>query len=122
MKRGPMQLPLDIRFHNTDRSPAVESEIRERAAKLERFGGDIVSIRVSVEGPPRHSHHGGLYAVSVDLRFAGGEVVASRHPAERAEHEDIHLAVRDAFRAARRQLQDRVRKRDGRVKQHAGKR
>jgi hypothetical protein len=57
--------------------------------------------------------------VSVDLRFAGGEVVASRHPAERVEHEDVYLAVRDAFHAARRQLQDRIRKRDGRVKQHA---
>jgi ribosome-associated translation inhibitor RaiA len=113
-----MQLPLDIRFHNTDRSPALETVIRERAEKLERYSGDIVSIRVSVEGPPRHSQHGGLYAVSVDLRFAGGEVVASRHPAARVEHEDIRLAVRDAFRAARRQLQDRVRKRDGRVKTH----
>jgi ribosome-associated translation inhibitor RaiA len=114
-----MQLPLDIQFHNTDRSSAVEAAIREQAAKLERFAGDIVSLRVRVEGPHKHSQHGGLYAVSVDLRFAGGEVVASRHPAGRVEHEDVYVAARDAFHAARRQLQDRVRKRDGRVKKHA---
>ncbi len=73
-----MQLPLDIQFHNTDRSPALETAIRELATKLERFAGDIVSLKV-------------------------------------------HVALRDAFHAARRQLQDRVRRRDGRVKSHAGK-
>jgi ribosome-associated translation inhibitor RaiA len=116
-----MQLPLDIQFHNTDRSPALETAIRELATKLERIARDIVSLRVHVEGPHKHAHHGGLYAVSVDLRFAGGEVLASRHPAGRVEHEDVHVALRDAFHAARRQLQDRVRRRDGRVKSHAGK-
>jgi ribosomal subunit interface protein len=115
-----MQIPLDIQFHNTDRSPAVESAIRERAAKLERFARDIVSCRVTVAGPHKHSRHAGSYAVGVDLRFAGGEVVASRHPDEHIGHDDVYVAVRDAFDAARRQLQDRMRKRDGRVKTHAG--
>lgn len=116
-----MQLPLDIQFHNTDRSPAVEAAIRELATKLERIARDVVSLRVHVEGPHKHAHHGGQYAVSVDLRFVGGEVLASRRPAGRVEHEDVYVALRDAFNAARRQLQDRIRRRDGRVKSHAGK-
>jgi hypothetical protein len=46
-----MQLPLDVRFHNLDRSPAVDAAVREAAAKLEQFADDIVSCRVTVEGP-----------------------------------------------------------------------
>lgn len=115
-----MQLPLEIHFRNLDRSPAIEAVIRERAERLERFAGDIVSCRVTVEGGAhRHHRQGNLFEVRVDLRFAGGEVVASRDPDEHRAHEDVHVAVRDAFKAARRQLQDRMRVRRGDVKPHA---
>jgi len=33
-------------------------------------------------------------------------------------HEDVYVALRDAFKAARRQLQDSIRKKRGKVKQH----
>jgi cold shock CspA family protein len=33
-------------------------------------------------------------------------------------HEDVHVAIRDAFRAAVRQLEDHVRERGGKVKAH----
>jgi ribosomal subunit interface protein len=108
-----MQLPLEVRFHDLDRSPAVEAAVREAAAKLEKFANDIVSCRVTVQGPPKHRQHGNLFAVRIDLRYAGGEVVASREPDAHREHEDVYVAVRDAFKAARRQLQDRVRIRRG---------
>ncbi len=114
-----MQLPLELHFHNLDHSPAVEAAVRNAAAKLERFAGDIVSCRVTVEGGP-HKHHqqGSLFAVRIDVRYAGGEVVASREPTAHQAHEDVYVAVRDAFKAARRQLQDRMRIRRGDVKPH----
>jgi ribosome-associated translation inhibitor RaiA len=108
-----MQLPLDVRFHNLDHSTAVEAAVREAAAKLEKFADDIVSCRVTVEGPHKHHHTGNLFAVRIDLRYAGGEVVASREPSAHHSHADVYIAVRDAFKAARRQLQDRVRIRRG---------
>jgi ribosome-associated translation inhibitor RaiA len=113
-----MELPLDVRFHNLDYSPAVDAAVREAAAKLEKFGNDIVSCRVTVEGPHKHHQHGNLFAVRIDLRYAGGEVVASRDPSAHHAHEDVYVAVRDAFKAARRQLQDRIRIRRGDVKPH----
>jgi ribosomal subunit interface protein len=113
-----MQVPLEIHFHNMDSSPAIEAEIRTRVAKLERFADQIVSCRVTVEAPHKHQHQGNLYSVKVDLRFPGGEVVASRDPSAHHAHEDAYVAVRDAFKAARRQLQDRVRVRRGQVKPH----
>ena len=115
-----MQIPLEIVFHNLDRSPAVEAAVRERAAKLEHFAPNITSCRVTVEAPNKTHQQGSLYSVRVDLRFPGGEAVASRAPAEHHSHEDVYVAVRDAFKAARRQLQDRVRVRRGDVKHHEG--
>lgn len=113
-----MQVPLEIRFHNLDPSPAIEEAVRQRAAKLEQFSADIVSCRVTIEVPHRHRTQGNLFGVTVDLRLPGGEVIASRKPAARHEHEDLYVALRDAFRAARRQVQDHVRVQRGETKSH----
>jgi ribosomal subunit interface protein len=113
---GFMQVPLEIRFDNMPPSPAVETAIRERAAKLERFADRIVSCHVTVKAPHKHHQQGNLFGVTVDLRIPGGEAVASRRPDADHAHEDLYVAIRDAFKAARRQLQDRVRKQRGDVK------
>ena len=113
-----MQVPLEIVFHNVDRSPAVEAAVRERAAKLEQFAENITSCRVTVEAPHKSHQQGNLYTVRVDLHFPGGEAVANRSPAEHHAHEDVYVALRDAFKAARRQLQDRQRILRGDVKPH----
>lgn len=113
-----MQVPLEIRFHNLDRSEAIEQAIRERAEKLEQFADDIVSCRVTVEAPHKHHRHGRLYGVTVDVRLPGGEIVANRGPAAHHAHEDVYVTIRDAFKAVRRQLQDHVRVRRGKVKAH----
>jgi ribosomal subunit interface protein len=114
-----MQVPLEIVFHNVDRSPAVEGAVRERVAKLEQFADNITSCRVTVEAPHKHHQQGNLYTVRVDLHYPGGETVANRAPSAHHAHEDVYVAVRDAFKAARRQLQDRMRVQRGDVKPHA---
>jgi cold shock CspA family protein/ribosome-associated translation inhibitor RaiA len=113
-----MTLPLEIRFHNVDRSSGVENEIRERAAKLEQFADHLLSCVVTVERAHKHHRQGNLFAVRIDLRLAGGRVLATRYPSARQSHEDVRVAIRDAFRAVRRRLRDRVRKLHGDVKHH----
>jgi ribosomal subunit interface protein len=113
-----VQVPLEIQFHNMDRSPAIEEAVRERAAKLEQFANQIVSCRVTIEAPHKHKHQGKLYRVAVDVRVPGGEVTASRDPAQHHAHEDVFVALRDAFKAVRRQLQDYVRVQEGKTKAH----
>jgi ribosomal subunit interface protein len=103
-----------------DPSAAIEDAVRKRAAKLEQFAEGIVSCRVTVEAPHKHHRQGNLYSVTVDLRYPGGEVVASREPSAERSHEDFYVALRDAFKAVRRQIQDRVRTRRGDVKAHSG--
>jgi ribosomal subunit interface protein len=113
-----MRLPLEVTFRNMDPSPAIEARIREKASKLDAFCEDIMGCRVVVEAPHRHRNKGNLYHVRVDVTVPEGELVASRDPAEHQAHEDVYVAIRDAFNATRRQLQDYQRRRRGQLKQH----
>lgn len=115
-----MQIPLEVVFHNMARSEAVEAAIRERASKLEQFADKIVSCRVTVDAPHKHHRQGKLFRVAIDVHIPGAHVVATRDPGENHAHEDAYVAIRDAFDAARRQLQDRLRIERGKVKAHEG--
>ena len=113
-----MQIPLQIRFHKLEPSEAVEAAIRKRAEKLEQFAQDITSCRVTIEAPHKHHHQGNLYHVTIDIRTPAGEVVVSQSPDRHQAYKDAYVAIRDAFKAARRQLQDQERERRGKVKVH----
>jgi len=113
-----MQLPVQISFRGVAHSNAVEESIRERAGRLEQFYGRITSCRVMVETPHAHHHKGKLYHVRIDLTVPGAEMVVGRDPAAHHAHEDIYVAIRDAFDAARRQLEDHVRRARGDIKSH----
>lgn len=115
-----MQVPLEVYFHNVDRSEAVEAEARARAAELERFAPEIISCRVTIEAPHRRSRKGEVYRVAVNVRVPGGEIFAGREKPDNPAHEDVYIAMRDAFDAARRQLQDWVRVARGKVKAREG--
>lgn len=108
-----MKLPLQIRVHNVSISDVVKDDIRQKAAKLDEFSGHIMACRVTVNSPHRHRHQGVRYNVRIDLTLPGDEVVVKRQL-----HEDIYVALRDAFDAARRKLEDYERKRRGVVKLH----
>jgi len=115
-----MQTPLQITFRDMESSAAVEANIREKAAKLEHYYDHIMSCRVMVEAPHGHHHQGRLYQVRIDLGVPDGELVVSHeHHHKDSAHEDVYVAIRDAFDAMKRQLEDYSRKRRGKVKQHA---
>jgi ribosomal subunit interface protein len=118
IKVSDMDIPLQISFRNMDRSETVEAKVRERVAKLETYFNHISSCRVVIEAPERRRRKGKLYHVRVEIGVPGTELVANRHPRNKHAHEDVYVAVRDAFDAARRQLEDYARKLAGRVKTH----
>ena len=106
-----MQQPLRITFREMESSPAIEADIRTKAEALDRFADDIIGCHVVVEAPHRHHHRGRVYHVRIDIKVSGAEIVVSRDPADNHAHEDVYVAIRDAFDAARRQLEDHVRRR-----------
>jgi len=113
-----MQLPLQVTFRHMETSEALLADIEEKAEKLDRFSDQIMACRVVVEAPHQHHHKGNLFHISVDLTVPGGEIVASRTADEHHAHEDVYVAVRDAFNAVKRQLEDHVRKQKHKVKLH----
>jgi ribosome-associated translation inhibitor RaiA len=110
---------LQISFRNMTASPALEEKIRSRAEKLERFHAGITGCRVIVEAPHRHHHRGKVYQVCIDLAVPGSEIVVNRPAEQNHAHEDVLVAVRDAFDAAERRVEDFVQRRQGRVKARA---
>jgi ribosomal subunit interface protein len=113
-----MQLPLQITFRDMEPSDAVETRIRERAAKLDEYYSRIMSCRVVVEAPHRRHHQGKLFHVSIDVTVPDGELVVNREPVLRHAHEDVYVAIRDAFNAAQRRLADYARRQRRDVKTH----
>lgn len=114
-----MQVPLQIAFEGMEPSPEIEKDVRERAEKLERYSDQIISCRVVVEMPHQRHEIGNLYNVKIHVTMPDkGDIVVARNPEKHHAHEEIGVTLRDAFDAARRQLEDWERKHGGRTKRH----
>ncbi|NNG03567.1 MAG: HPF/RaiA family ribosome-associated protein [Inquilinus sp.] len=113
-----MQIPLEVAFRNMDHSDAVETRIGEKLAKLERFFDHITQVRVAVEAPHRHQHTGKLFRVAIEISVPGKKLIVNHAGPKNQAHEDVYVALRDAFAAATRQLEDYVRTLRGHVKVH----
>ena len=109
-----MEIPLQITVQHMPRSEALEARIREKAATLQRFHPRITSCRVVVQSLGKHPQQGRQFQVEVDVRIPGrAQLLANRH-----HDEDVYVALRDAFDAITRQLEDVVREQRGDVKLH----
>ena len=129
-----MQHPPTITFRGVDRSDALESEIRGRIDKLERYYRRITGCHVLIELVQRHHENGNRYHVRIDLTLPGEEIVVAHEASLHATAQDVvveratkadepdperkhaRVAVREAFDNARRQLQDFARRQRGSVK------
>ena len=114
-----MKQPLQITFRDMPHSNALETHIREKAAKLDEFYEHIIGCHVVLEQPHGHHHQGKLFHVTIDMTVPTGELVVNRSPGEHHAHEDAYVAIRDAFKAMRRKLQDFASKQRGDVKRHS---
>jgi cold shock CspA family protein len=85
-------------------SEPLKAMVRNEAEELDKLYGQIIHCRVVVEAHHKHHHKGNLYHVRIDLTVPGRELVVSREPGQHHAHEDVYVAVRDAFNAAGRQL------------------
>src|SRR5437867_11541785 len=95
-----MQIPVDITYREIEPSDALTARIHEWVDKLERVSDRITRCEVLVETPHRHHRNGRQYHIRIRLTVPGGEVVTSRDPGDDNAHEDVYVAVRDAFTAA----------------------
>lgn len=96
-----MELPLTINAHDVILPEPLQAAIREKAAKLDKINGHLIGCRVTVEGPGSHHRNGGPYKVRIEISVPGSELVINQKEAA-----DMTLAIRDAFDAARRRLEE----------------
>ena len=113
-----MQTEPQVSFDDLPVDEAVRDAALEHVAQLERLYDRITGCHVVVAQPHRHHREGRLYSVRVDLVVPGGEIVVNRDQHRDHAHEDVFVALRDAFLAARRRLEDHVRRLRGAEKAH----
>lgn len=118
-----MTLDAKIHFHNMEGSDALRADVERQVTKLGRFHPAITGCEVTVSAPHHHSHKGHVYRVMIKLQVPGDTLVVDHGQADKPEYEDCYVAIHDAFKSARRRLQDskRARRREAR-KQAAAER
>lgn len=104
-----MRTHVDIHFRAMDPSKAVEAAVHKWVARLEQTFDRIEDCSVVIEIPHNHHRQGKTFQVHITLAVPGRTIVVSRDPGADHRHEDLYVAIADAFRAARRQLQDHAR-------------
>ncbi|TNE37104.1 MAG: HPF/RaiA family ribosome-associated protein [Alphaproteobacteria bacterium] len=110
---------LQIVFEGFPPSDAVRARVQQEAEKLDQFFERIHGCRVVICESNKRKTHGNLFDVTVHLSMPDGRDIHINHnPSLDHAHEDVYVAIRDAFRAARRKLQDEARKMRGNIKQH----
>jgi ribosome-associated translation inhibitor RaiA len=109
--------PVRIVFRDMEPSEAVRQVVEKKLAKLGEKAR-IVGGEVAIEAPHRQHHQGTHFRVRVDLQVPGEEIVYGRDPGDDGGHEDVYVAIRDAFAAVTRRITEHAKKRRGFVKSH----
>jgi putative sigma-54 modulation protein len=101
-----MPIPTQITYRHTASAEALEALIHQEIVQLEEFQDRITECHVVID-EPNQRHSVKHFRVEVIVRVPGAELVASADPGE-TTGADPYAAVRDAFRAVRRQLVEHI--------------
>lgn len=108
-----MKTPLHLQFRGIEPTDSLRQLAAGHVERLQSLAGDVMACRVSIEQLQKHQHQGRPYGVMIDLTLPGHELAVNR-----VQHQDVYVAVRDAFDAMHRQLETVVQKRRGQIKHH----
>jgi ribosome-associated translation inhibitor RaiA len=102
-----MQVPLDITFQNSEPSETIRSEVERQAKRLEKFHDRITSCHVTVVAPTMRRRKGELFAINIRVAIPHHkDILVSKTHGDAPEHEHVMVAIKDAFAAAQRQIED----------------
>lgn len=106
-------LPVQITVRDMPASPAIEALIRKYVKKLNQIYSRIMRCHVVIDMEQKNQQHGKQFNVRIDLTVPGKEFASTNKRSQ-----SVYIAIRDAFAAMKRQLDEYGRKRNGRVKSH----
>src|SRR5689334_804338 len=114
-----METPVEIEFQGLDATVETRQSIASQLKKLEERYGRITACRIVVRSPSNRHQTGGQYDINIRLALPDGrEVNIGRTPKADERHSDLAFALNDAFKRARRQLQESTQRMEGMVKSH----
>jgi len=94
---------LEVKFREMEPSEALADRAKTLAEKLATLHPRLQRCEVSIENANRSHHHGPRFRVRIHLDVPGQDIEVSR---DQGDYEDAHVAMADAFRAAKRRLVD----------------
>lgn len=100
-----MATQVEVQFHGIEKSDAVEQCVREKVARLRKHFSRMTSCRVAVEVPQRTADKPRVYQIKIEIGVPRRSTVVVNH--ERTgprAHEELPLAIREAFEAALRKV------------------
>lgn len=116
-----MQTPVEIDFQGLQANEQLRSCVTRNISTLEQRFGRITACRVVIRGPSDRHRKGGAFDITIRLSLPQGrEVDIGRSEKAQVDNRmlDPVVAVNDAFKRARRRLQDHARRMQGHVKSH----
>jgi cold shock CspA family protein/ribosome-associated translation inhibitor RaiA len=114
-----MQAPVEIAFRHCEPSEEIRAEIAAQVERLEKFSSRITSCRVVVNGPQTRHERGDLFKIQLRVSMPERkDVVVDQRQGDAGEREHALVAIREAFAAAARQIEDAMRDMRGQVKEH----
>jgi len=109
---------LEVHYRNVEKTPSIEDLIQKKMTKLQQVSADVTSCRVSIEKPQQHQRAGNPYRVRLDLKAPGQEIVVTRESSKGDMHDSLAKVLTDGFTAARRQLREYMKRKQGEIKVH----
>lgn len=95
---------FQVVYHNIDQTEAISEAVQKRIDKLERYCDHIINGRVVLDSPHNNHHKGKVYSVTLEIHTPELEVRVNQGQHDNHSHEDLYIAIRDAFNAAERQF------------------
>lgn len=114
-----MPVLLDVTFRDMPSSDAVIAAAQRWANRLGKLDTRIERCSVVIDRPHQRHRQGAQFHIRIELIRPDRTISVARDAGLDGAHEDVYVALSDAFRAARRQLQDHTQIRRGDVKAHA---
>lgn len=113
-----MEVPLEVVLKNVDNKKEIEAVIYEKVAKLEQVCDHVISCHVFIEQNPTHQISRHSYHVRIDVRLPPHHEIVVKRDSGRNVHDNLSTVVREAFMAARRQVETIVDRQKHKVKAH----
>lgn len=110
---------IDITLRDMAATDGIRAAVERWVARLEHYEPRIMRCEVTVDCPHKHHNKGRIFHIRLKITVPDRIIVVDREPEQDASHDDFYVALADAFRIAKRQIQDHARIRRGDVKLHA---